>query len=414
MNKEFFQALEDLVSEKGMDMNMLVETLQNALALAYKRQYNVQGNVEIKMNPEKFAVKFCSVKTVVETVNDPETEISVEEAREIKKSYKPGDTFEQEFIPKQFGRIAAQTAKQVVMQKLREVERDNTIAEFEDKENEIQNCIVRRMENKTVFVEIGAGQIEGVLLPQDQVPGETYNLNETIKVYVKRVRSEGKEAQILVSRTAPGLVKKLFENEVPEIKQGLVQIKAIAREAGQRTKIAIYSDEPNLDAVGSCVGPKGSRVNAVVSELNGEKIDIILWSEEPLEFIAKALSPAKVLKVTAFEGEKVARVIVPDDKLSLAIGKDGQNARLAARLTGWKIDVKSESKAREELNKQLDSAFDQDNADNTDNADESNAEAVDALQSDADIATSDNVDAAPDAQANDIKPEPENDSGDNA
>ena len=349
MNKEFFLALEALVEEKGMDMQMLINTLENALALAYKRQFNVQGTVRLKMNPDKYAVKFLSVKTIVSEVVDPDNEITLEEAKKHKKSYKLGDTYEQEFIPKQFGRIAAQTARQVVMQKLREAERDNTIAEFEDKENEIQNCIIRSVENRTVFVEIGGGQVEGLLLPQDQVPTETYNVNDIIKVYVKKVRNDGRNAQILVSRTSPGLVKKLFENEVPEIKQGLIEIKAIAREPGARTKIAIYSHDPNLDAVGACVGQKGCRVNAIVNELHGEKIDIILWSEDPLEFIAKALSPAKVLMVTAIEGEKVAKVVVPDDKLSLAIGKDGQNARLAARLTGWKVDVKSESKARVEM-----------------------------------------------------------------
>lgn len=349
MNKEFFLALEELVSEKGMDMNMLVETLENALALAYKRQYSIQGTVKIKMNPEKFNVKFCMVKNIVDEVTDPENEISLEEARTYKKSYKTGDIFEQEFIPKQFSRIAAQTAKQVVMQKLREAERDNTIAEYEDKENEIQNCVVRRIENRNVYVEIGGGQIEGVMRPQDQVPGENYTIGEMLKVYVKRVSSDGRNAQILVSRSAPGFVRKLFENEVPEIKQGLVVIKGVAREAGQRTKIAIASEDKNLDPVGACVGPKGARVNAVVSELGGEKIDIIAYSDDPLEYIAKALSPAKVLMVTAVEGEKVAKVVVPDDKLSLAIGKDGQNARLAARLTGWKVDVKSESKAKAEF-----------------------------------------------------------------
>ena len=349
MNKEFFLALQALVDEKGMDMQMLISTLENALEKAYKRQFNVQGTVRLKMNPDKYAVKFCMVKTVVAEVTDFENEISLEEARTHKKSYKLGDTYEQEFVPKQFGRIAAQTARQVVMQALREAERDNTIAEFEDKENEIHNCIVRSVENKTVFVEIGGGQVEGLLLPQDQVPTETYNVNDVLKVYVKKVRNDGRNAQILVSRTSPGLVKKLFENEVPEIRQGLIEIKAIAREPGARTKIAIYSHDANLDAVGACVGQKGCRVNAIVNELHGEKIDIILWSEDPLEFIAKALSPAKVVMVTAVEGEKVARVIVPDDKLSLAIGKDGQNARLAARLTGWKVDVKSESKARLEL-----------------------------------------------------------------
>jgi N utilization substance protein A len=241
MNKEFFLALDALVEEKGMDRQMLITTLENALALAYKRQFNVQGTVRLKMNPDKFAVKFMMVKTIVSEVVDPENEITLEEAKTHKKSYKLGDTYEQEFVPKQFGRIAAQTARQVVMQKLREAERDNTIAEFEDKENEIQNCIIRSVENKTVFVEIGGAQVEGLLLPQDQVPNETYNVNDVIKVYVKRVRNDGRNAQILVSRTAPGLVKKLFENEVPEIKQGLIEIKAVAREAGARGGTVVHA-----------------------------------------------------------------------------------------------------------------------------------------------------------------------------
>jgi len=266
-----------------------------------------------------------------------------------KKSYKEGDVIETEIVPKDFGRIAAQTAKQVVMQKLREIERINTVNEFEDKEGELLTCIIRRIEDRTVYVDIasatslGGGQIEGVLMPNDQVPGDKYELNQKLKVYVKRIKNTGRTAQIIVSRTATGLVKRLFENEVPEIKQGVVTVKAVAREAGMRTKIAIYSEDPAIDAIGACVGNKGARVNAVVQELGGEKIDIIPWSENPLEFIAKALSPAKVIKVIELEGENCARVIVPDDKLSLAIGRDGQNARLAARLTGWKIDVKSES-----------------------------------------------------------------------
>jgi N utilization substance protein A len=271
-----------LVEEKGMDMQMLINTLENALALAYKRQFNVQGTVRLKMNPDKFNVKFLMVKSIVSEVVDPDNEITLEEAKKHKKAYKLGDTYEEEFVPKQFGRIAAQTARQVVMQKLREAERDNTIAEFEDKENEIQNCIIRSVENKTVFVEIGGGQVEGLLLPQDQVPTESYNVNEVIKVYVKKVRNDGRNAQILVSRTAPGLVKKLFENEVPEIKQGLIEIKAIAREAGARTKIAIYSHDPNLDAVGACVGQKGCRVNAIVNELHGEKMLILIQLKHQL------------------------------------------------------------------------------------------------------------------------------------
>ncbi|MBQ7643359.1 MAG: transcription termination/antitermination protein NusA [Clostridia bacterium] len=347
-NKDFFQAIDDLNTEKGIKKDLLLETLKNALVIAYKKHTGDSRDVVLDMSPEKETVKFFAVKTVVEEVTDPEKEISLENAQLIKASAKVGDEFKDEFTPKDFGRIAAQTAKQVLLQKLRETERDNTLAEFEDKENEIKMCTIRRVEDKNVYVEIGAGDVEALMLPKDQTPGETYNVNDKLMVYVKKVRNAGKNAQILVSRTSPGLVKKLFENVVPEIAQGIVTVKAISREAGQRTKIAIMSNDANVDALGACVGNKGSRVNEVVKELGGEKIDIILWSEDPLEFIAKALSPAKVLKVSAIEGEKIAKVVVPDDKLSLAIGKDGQNARLAARLTGWKIDVKSESKARRE------------------------------------------------------------------
>lgn len=348
INKDFFQAIEDLETEKGIKPEVLIETLENALVFAYKKHTGDSGDVKLEINPEKKTVKFFAVKRVVDEVTDPEKEISLEDAKTIKKSYKTGDEVRIEFVPKEFGRIAAQTAKQVVLQKLRETERDITLAEFEDKENEVKVCTVRRVEDKNVYVEIGAGEIEAVMLPQDQVPTETYKVNDKLMVYVKKVRSAGRNAQILVSRTSTGLVRRLFENVVPEIEAGIVEIKGVAREPGQRTKIAIYSNDPNVDAVGACVGNKGSRVNEVVRELNGEKIDVIAWSEDPLEFIAKALSPAKVLKVSANEGEKAARVVVPDDKLSLAIGKDGQNARLAARLTGWKVDVKSESKALKE------------------------------------------------------------------
>ena len=349
INKDFFQAIEDIGREKGIKQEFLIETLQNALVFAYKKHTGDTGDVVLDIDPEKRSVRFFAVKKIVEEITDPEKEILLEDAKKIKKSYKLGDNVRIEFVPKEFGRIAAQTAKQIVFQKLRENERDNTLAEFEDRENEIKACTIRRIdERNNVYVEIGAGEIEALIIPQDQVPTEKYNVNDRLMVYVRKVRTFGKNAQILVSRTAPGLVKKLFENIVPEIAQGLVTVKGIAREPGQRTKIAIVSNDPNVDAVGACVGNKGMRVNEVVSELKGEKIDIIPWSEDPLEFIAKALSPAKVLQVSATEGEKIAKVIVPDDKLSLAIGKDGQNARLAARLTGWKIDVKSESKALKE------------------------------------------------------------------
>ncbi len=348
INKDFYAALEELCISKGIERQAFLDTLQNALTSAYKKYAGDACDVVIKYNEEKCMIKFYAVKQIVEEVVDPNKEITLEEAKTYKKSYKLGDTFEKEFIPKEFGRIAAQTAKQVVMQKIREAERNNSIQEFEDKENEIHTAIIRKVELGNVYVELSGAQLDGIMLPQDQVPGEKYEVNDKITVYVKKVRTMGRTTQVLVSRTAPGLVTRFFENEVPEIRQGIVVIKSVAREAGQRSKIAIYSEDTQIDAVGACVGNKGMRVNAVIEQLGGEKIDIIPWSEDPLEFIAKALAPAKVLRVTAID-EKSARVIVADDKLSLAIGRDGQNARLAAKLTGWKIDVKSESKAMEEL-----------------------------------------------------------------
>ncbi len=342
INQDFFLALEDLEREKGISQAEFIAALENALVIAYKKSTGTAGGVEVRLNPEKKSIKIYSVRSVVEEVLDPEKEISLAEAQEIKKSYKAGDVVTVEIISKNFGRIAAQTAKQVLMQKLREIERENTVNQFEDKEGELMVSTIRRIEDGNVYVEIGGNQIEGVLLPKDQVPGEKYELNQRINVYVKRVKNSGKTAQIMVSRTASGLVKRLFENEVPEIKQGVVLVKGIARDPGQRTKIAIYSEDPMVDAVGACVGNKGARVNAIVSELGGEKIDIIPWSENPLEYISRALSPARVVKVVQ-TGDDSAMAVVPDDKLSLAIGRSGQNARLAVRLTGWKIDVKSES-----------------------------------------------------------------------
>lgn len=348
INQDFFLALEDLEREKGISQAEFIAALENALVIAYKKSTGTAGGVEVRLNPEKKSIKIYSTRAVVEEVTDPEKEISVVEAQEIKKSYKAGDVINTEIISKNFGRIAAQTAKQILMQKLREIERENTVSEFEDKEGELMACTVRRIEDGNVYVEIGGNQIEGVLMPKDQVPGEKYELNQRLNVYVKRVKNSGKMAQIVVSRTATGLVKRLFENEVPEIKQGIVLVKGIARDAGQRTKIAIVSEDPMVDAVGACVGNKGARVNAIVSELGGEKIDIIQWSENPLEYISRALSPARVVKVIQ-TGDDSAMAIVPDDKLSLAIGRSGQNARLAVRLTGWKIDVKSESSAAGEF-----------------------------------------------------------------
>jgi len=345
VNKDFFAALADLERERGIGEDVFLGALSTALASAYKRLNVGSGaNVDVQLNPEKCTMRFFLTYRVVEGEEAGDGEITLADAKLKKKSAKVGDVLTEEFVPKDFSRIAAQTAKQVILQRLHETERDNTLSEFSDKEGELMSGLVRKVDTRSVYIDLGKGQVEGVLLPQDQVPGEKYQAGDRLKVFVKRIKSGGKNAQVMVSRSAPGLVKRLFEEEVPEIKQGSVIIKSIAREAGHRTKIAITAMEDRVDAVGACVGNKGARVNAVVQELGGEKIDIILWSENPLEFIAKALSPATVISVTQTD-EKAAIAVVPDDKLSLAIGRDGQNARLAARLTGWKIDVKSASAA---------------------------------------------------------------------
>ncbi len=347
VNKDFFAALADLEVERGISQQVFIDALSGALASAYKKQaYGETANVEVRLNPEKSTLRFFLHRTVVEDTDEEigDGEIMLEDALEIKKNAKVGDVLTEEFVPKDFSRIAAQTAKQVVMQKIHETERDNTLSEFADKEGELMTGLIRKIDGRGVYIELGKGQIEGIMLPQDQVNGEKYVVGDRIKVFVKRVKSGGRAAQVLVSRAAPGLVKRLFEEEVPEIKAGTVVIKSVSRDPGHRTKMAIVSLDDRVDAVGACVGNKGARVNAVVGELSGEKIDIILWSENPLEFIAKALAPATVISVTQIS-DKSAVAVVPDEKLSLAIGRDGQNARLAARLTGWKIDVKSETAA---------------------------------------------------------------------
>ncbi|MBQ7369247.1 MAG: transcription termination/antitermination protein NusA [Clostridia bacterium] len=341
-NKEFFAALTDLVREKGISEEAFIETLANALASAYKKQYDGGAEITVSLDAEKGTIDFKAARYIVEEVVDKDKEISLEEAQEIDANAEVGGVIERTFVPKDFGRIAAQTAKQVIMQKLHETERDNTFSAFSDKEGELMEGVIRKIDERNVYVELGDKKTEGIMPTQDRVAGERYVVGERIKVFVKRVKNSGRNSQIVVSRSAAGLVRKLFEEQVPEIKQGIVEIKEIAREAGHRTKIAIVSNDARVDAVGACVGNRGARVNAVVEELGGEKIDIILWNEDPLAFIYKALSPAVVLSVTA-KGEKSAMAVVPDEKLSLAIGRDGQNARLAARLTGWKIDVKSAS-----------------------------------------------------------------------
>jgi N utilization substance protein A len=341
MNQEFMQALEEIEKEKGISKEVLKDAIEAALVSAYKKNYGSAQNVEVSLDQHNGYVKVVTKKTVVEHPENSLTEISLEEARAISPNYAKGDVIDFEVTPKNFGRIAAQTAKQVVVQRIREAERGIIYDEYANRENELVNGMIHRLEKGSIMIDLG--RVEAVLPPAEQVSGEEYNPGSRIRVYIVEVKKTTKGPQIVVSRTHPGLVKRLFELEVPEIHDGIVQIKGIAREAGARTKIAVNSVDPNVDPVGACVGPKGVRVQSVVNELRGEKIDIIKWSADINEFIANALSPAKVLRVEANEAEKSARVIVKDYQLSLAIGKEGQNARLAAKITGWKIDIKSES-----------------------------------------------------------------------
>lgn len=349
-NKDFFQALEELEQTKKINAQQLIETLEVALTSAYKKMYGEAKSAQVKLSPEKHSIKIYSYKTVVEEVENQDKEISLEDAKKIKASYKVGDTISQEENTKDFGRIAAQTAKQVVMQKLKEMERQIAVDELSEKEDELLTTIVKRIEQNVVYVQIAGSHTEGVMLEQDQIPGETFHINDRVKVYVKKIKDSFKGVQIQVSRSNVGFLRKLFEIEVPEIESGEVVIKNIARDAGNRSKVAVWASKPHIDALGACVGNRGTRINTIMNEINGEKIDLVPYSEDPLEYIANALSPAKVLSVEINESLKSSRVIVPDDKLSLAIGKMGQNVRLAARLTGWKIDVKPESATKENNN----------------------------------------------------------------
>lgn len=360
-SKDFFIALDLLEKEKKIDKEFFIQTLESALTSAYKKNFGEAKSATVKLNPEKNTIKVLAYKTVVETVEDPDKEISLEDAKQIKSSYKVGDMVSEEVTPKSFGRIAAQTARQVVMQKLREAERENISSELIDKTDKLTTAIVRRMDAKNVYVEIGGMDVEGVMMPFDQIPGETFSVGDHIKVCIKKVRETNYGSQVQVTRSNVSFVKKLFELEIPEIENGDIEIKAIVREPGVRTKIAVYSKDQNVDPIGVCVGGHGTRINSILNELKQEKIDLIPYSDDKFEFIAKSLSPAEVLSVELNESEKLATVIVPDNKFSVAIGKEGVNVRLAAKLTGWKIDVKSESKAEKETNdtlKEVDSSFD--------------------------------------------------------
>ena len=343
VNKDFFKALEELEQERNIDKDTFIQTLETALTSAYKKMYGEAKSAMVKLYPERNTIRIYSYKTVVDNVEDEDKEISLEEARLSKKSYKVGDIVAVEETTKDFGRIAAQTAKQVVMQKLKELEKQQAVSELSEKEDELLTTIVKRIDGDNVFVSIPGTNTEGALMKQDQIPGDKFQVGDRVKVYVKKIKESFHGPQIQVSRSNIGFVRKLFELEIPEIASGEVVIKNIARDAGNRTKVAVFCDKPNVDAVGACVGNRGSRINTIVNELNGEKIDLVEYSNDPLEYIARALSPAKVLSVETNDSLNMSQVIVPDDKLSLAIGKGGQNVRLAAKLTGWKIDVKPES-----------------------------------------------------------------------
>ena len=337
MNEELLSALADLCKEKGIDKDIILDALEAALIAGYKRNFASAQNVNVELDRTTGKIGVYAQKTVVEDIQDDQLEISLEDAKKLSGAFELGDVVNIEVTPKDFGRIAAMTAKQVVTQRIREAERGIIFSEYTEKENEIVSGKIERIERGNVFIDIG--KVEAMLPVNEQVEGESYSIGQIVHCYVSEVRNGTKGTQIVVSRSHPGLVKRLFEREVPEIADGLVEIKSISREAGSRTKIAVHSTDADVDAQGACIGPKGTRVQAIGDELNDEKIDIVKWSEDPTEFISAALSPSKVLTVDINDEEKSAKVTVPEYQLSLAIGKAGQNVRLAARLTGWKIDI---------------------------------------------------------------------------
>ncbi len=346
MSSDLLDALTALEKQKGISREVLVDAIEAALVTAYKRNFNQAQNVRVDLNLGVGTIKVFSRKDVVaEEVEDDRLQITLEDALLINPAYEVGDIVEQEVTPRDFGRIAAQTAKQVVTQRVREAERGLIYEEYIDREDDIVNGIVERFDARNLYV--GLGKVEAVLPMTEQIASETYNPHERIKVYITKVERTSRGPQVFVSRTHPGLLRRLFEMEVPEIFEGIVEIKSIAREAGDRSKISVFTTNEEVDPVGSCVGARGARVQSISNELNGEKVDIVEWSEDPVIFVANALSPSKVLDVQVKEEDRSTTVVVPDYQLSLAIGKRGQNARLAAKLTGWKIDIKSETDARE-------------------------------------------------------------------
>jgi transcription termination/antitermination protein NusA len=350
MNMDFIEALNEIERDRGIAKEVLIDAIEAALISSYKRNFNTAQNVRVDINRHSGLIKVYARKTVVDDVLDPRMEISLHAAREMNPNYQLNDIVEIEVTPRDFGRIAAQTAKQVVTQRIREAERGLIYNAYIDKEEDIVNGIVQRQDQRNLYIDLG--KIEAVMPLGELMPTDKFVHGDRVKAYITKVENTTKGPQIILSRTHPGLLKRLFELEVPEIFQGVVEIRSVAREAGFRSKIAVFSRNAEVDPVGSCVGPKGMRVQTIVNELKGEKIDIVRWMESIEEYVANALSPSKVLEVQVFEAEKMARVIVPDYQLSLAIGIKGQNARLAAKLTGWKIDIKSETQAEQEFGRE--------------------------------------------------------------
>ena len=350
MNAEFFSAIADIEREKGIPQSYMLEKIEQALLAALRKDYpNCSECARVALDPVEKTVDMFMQRTVVETVENHNTQYSVEQAQAIKPDAEVGDVINESVDTSRFGRIAAQAAKQVIIQGIREAERNIVYDEFTSKEHEILTGVVTRVDPRTggVSIQIGSSSehTEAMLSSGERIPNEPMRDGDRIKVYVIEVRKSSRGPQILISRTHPGLVKRLFELEVPEIFDGIVEVRSIAREAGNRTKIAVLSNDPDVEPIGACVGPKGARVNAIVNELGGEKIDIVKFSDDPTEYIASALAPSEVVSVTVHEDGKSCRVVVPDNQLSLAIGKEGQNVRLAARLTGFKIDIKPESQS---------------------------------------------------------------------
>ena len=347
-NKQLIVAIQELEKEKGIKKDYLLDSIESALLTAYKRNYNSQENVKVVVDRETGASHLYSVKEVVEHAENPILQISLEEARKIDKEAQIGSTVDVELVPKNFGRIAAQTAKQVIIQKLREAEREIIYSEYSERKGEIVSGIIQKADQNIVVMDLG--KVEGVMPAKEQIPTEKYHVNDKIKGYILDVEKGAKGVpQVIISRACPEFVKKLFEFEVPEIYEGVIEIKAVSRDAGSRSKVAVYSPNENIDPVGSCVGQKGVRIQNIINELNGEKIDVIEWNADLSIYISSALLPAQVMAVDIDEENRIAQVIVPDDQLSLAIGKSGQNARLAAKLTGlsdWRIDIKSETQFR--------------------------------------------------------------------